>query len=87
MEILKARLENVREIVLLNDAVQKMHAEHHPEVFKYPTDAAERRDSSVKLSLVMITSFFSPRFPIGLLAMFGGQFSGNLRMYSSMAKK
>ena len=41
MEILKAKLEHVSEIVLLNDAVQKMHAEHHHEVFKYPTDAVE----------------------------------------------
>ena len=39
MEILKAKLEHVGEIVLLNDAAQKIHAEHHPEVFKYPTDA------------------------------------------------
>jgi ribosomal protein S18 acetylase RimI-like enzyme len=41
MEIQKANLEHVSEIVLLNDAVQKMHADQHPEVFKYPTDAAE----------------------------------------------
>jgi len=41
MEIRKANLEHVSEIVLLNDAVQKMHAEQHPEVFKYPTNAEE----------------------------------------------
>ena len=41
MKILKAKLEHVGEIVLLNDAAQKIHAEHHPEVFKYPTDAVE----------------------------------------------
>ena len=41
MEILKAKPEHVSEIVLLNDAVQQMHAEHHPDVFKYPVDAAE----------------------------------------------
>ncbi|MFH1741130.1 MAG: GNAT family N-acetyltransferase [bacterium] len=41
MEILKAKPEHASEIALLNDAVQKMHAEHHPEVFKYPTDAME----------------------------------------------
>ena len=41
MKILLAKLEHVCEIALLNDAVQKMHAERHPEVFKYPTDAAE----------------------------------------------
>ena len=41
MEIQKANLEHISEIVLLNDAVQKMHAGQHPEVFKYPTDAAE----------------------------------------------
>ena len=41
MEIQKANLEHISEIVLLNDAVQKMHAKQHPEVFKYPTDAAE----------------------------------------------
>ena len=41
MKILKAKLEHVGEIVLLNDDAQKIHAEHHPEVFKYPTDAVE----------------------------------------------
>ena len=41
MEILKAKPEHVSEIILLNDAVQKMHAKHHPEVFKYPVDAVE----------------------------------------------
>jgi ribosomal protein S18 acetylase RimI-like enzyme len=41
MEILKAKSEHVSEIVLLNDAVQKMHAEQHPEVFKYPTNFEE----------------------------------------------
>ncbi len=41
MKILKAKLEHVGEIVLLNDAAQKIHAEHHPEVFKYPTAAVE----------------------------------------------
>jgi GNAT superfamily N-acetyltransferase len=43
MKILKAKLEHVGEIVLLNVAGQKIHAEHHPEVFKYPTDAAEMK--------------------------------------------
>ena len=28
-------------ITLLNDTVQKIHAEHHPELFKHPTDASE----------------------------------------------
>ena len=41
MEILKAKLEHVGEIALLNDAVQRLHDEHHSEVFKYPTDIAE----------------------------------------------
>jgi ribosomal protein S18 acetylase RimI-like enzyme len=41
MEILKATLEHAGEIALLNDAVQKIHTEHYPEVFKYPTDATE----------------------------------------------
>ena len=41
MEILKAKLEHVAEIVLLNDAVQKIHAEQHPEVFKNPADSEE----------------------------------------------
>ena len=41
MEILKATPEHAEEITLLNDAVQKIHAEHHPELFKYPTDASE----------------------------------------------
>lgn len=41
MEILRAKPEHAGEIARLNDAVQKMHAEHHPDVFKYPTDAAE----------------------------------------------
>jgi ribosomal protein S18 acetylase RimI-like enzyme len=41
MEILKAKPEHVSEIALLNDVVQQMHAEHHPEVFKYPADAVE----------------------------------------------
>lgn len=41
MEIIKAKTEHASEIVLLNNAVQKLHAEHHPKVFKYPTDVAE----------------------------------------------
>ena len=41
MEIFKAKHEHVGEIALLNDAVQRMHAENYPEVFKYPTDTAE----------------------------------------------
>ncbi len=41
MEILKATPEHAGEISRLNDAAQKMHAEHHPDVFKYPTDASE----------------------------------------------
>jgi len=41
MKILQAKPEHAGEIGRLNDAVQKMHAEHHPDVFKYPTDAAE----------------------------------------------
>jgi ribosomal protein S18 acetylase RimI-like enzyme len=41
MEILQAKIEHAGEIARLNDAVQKMHAEHHPDVFKYPTDTAE----------------------------------------------
>jgi ribosomal protein S18 acetylase RimI-like enzyme len=40
MEIVKAELEQAVEIALLNDAVQKLHAEHHPEIFKYPTDTS-----------------------------------------------
>lgn len=41
MKILKAGAEDAAEIARLNDAVQKMHADHHPDVFKYPTDASE----------------------------------------------
>jgi ribosomal protein S18 acetylase RimI-like enzyme len=41
MEILQAKPEHAGEIARLNDAVQKLHAEHHPDVFKYPTHAAE----------------------------------------------
>jgi hypothetical protein len=41
MEILKATPEHAEVITLLNDTVQKIHAEHHPELFKHPTDASE----------------------------------------------
>lgn len=41
MEIRQAQPEHAGEIARLNDTVQKMHAAHHPDVFKYPTDAAE----------------------------------------------
>ena len=41
MEIRKAKPEQAGEIASLNEAVQKMHAEHHPGVFKYPADAEE----------------------------------------------
>ena len=41
MEILKATPEHVDEIARLNDPVQKMHAENHPGVFKYPTDVSK----------------------------------------------
>ena len=38
MEIRQAIPEQAGEIAQLNDAVQKMHAEHHPTVFKFPVD-------------------------------------------------
>ena len=41
MNIIKAEIEHAGEISRLNAAVQKMHAEHHPDVFKYPVDGTE----------------------------------------------
>ena len=41
MKILQARQEQAGALAQLNDAVQKMHAAHHPHVFKYPADTAE----------------------------------------------
>jgi hypothetical protein len=41
MKILKATAADAAEIARLNGAVQKMHADHHPDVFKYPADASE----------------------------------------------
>jgi predicted N-acetyltransferase YhbS len=41
IEILKATPEEANQIARLNDAVQKMHAEKHPDVFRYPTDSSE----------------------------------------------
>jgi ribosomal protein S18 acetylase RimI-like enzyme len=41
MDTRKATAEDAGQIARLNDAVQKIHAENHPHVFKYPTDASE----------------------------------------------
>jgi ribosomal protein S18 acetylase RimI-like enzyme len=41
MEIIKANPDHARDIARLNDAVQKLHASHHPDVFKYPTAVSE----------------------------------------------
>jgi hypothetical protein len=41
MEIIQAGPGQAYEIAQLNDAVQKMHADRYPNVFKYPTDSAE----------------------------------------------
>ncbi len=41
MDIVRASHKNAGDIAVLNDAVQKMHAEHYPAVFKYPADTAE----------------------------------------------
>ena len=41
MEIIKAKPEQAGEIAQLNDVVQKMHAENHPDIFKYPVDGIE----------------------------------------------
>ncbi len=41
MIIKHATQDEVPEIVMLNEYVQKIHAEAHPDLFKYPTDAAE----------------------------------------------
>ena len=41
MEILKATIEEAGEIALLNDAVQRMHFERYPNIFKYPLDRSE----------------------------------------------
>lgn len=41
VKILRAGPEHAGEVARLNDTVQRMHAEHHPDIFKYPTDAAE----------------------------------------------
>lgn len=39
--VVKAAPEHADEIGRLNDAVQRMHAECHPDVFRYPTDRSE----------------------------------------------
>jgi ribosomal protein S18 acetylase RimI-like enzyme len=41
MEIVKAEPDQAGEIARLNNAVQQLHAEHYPEVFKFPTDPME----------------------------------------------
>ncbi len=41
MEIIKAEPEHAGEIARLNNAVQQLHAEHYPDVFKFPTDPME----------------------------------------------
>lgn len=40
MQIRKAQDADLDAIVALNDAVQRMHAENYPDIFKYPPDAA-----------------------------------------------
>jgi len=41
MEIRRATQAHVPAIASLNNTVQRMHAEEHPHIFKYPTDPAE----------------------------------------------
>jgi ribosomal protein S18 acetylase RimI-like enzyme len=41
MFIKQATQTEVSELVMLNDYVQKIHADAHPDLFKYPTDEAE----------------------------------------------
>ena len=44
MTVTIATSEHVPAIVLLNDQVQKLHAEVHPQVFKYPVDHSVLQD-------------------------------------------
>ena len=44
MKIIKATPDHAPDIARLNDAVQKLHAGHHPDVFKYPTVISEMED-------------------------------------------
>ena len=41
IEIIKATSKQISEVARLNDSVQKIHAEHHPDLFKYPTDSQQ----------------------------------------------
>lgn len=41
IQFVQATTEHAEELARLNDAVQKVHAENHPKVFKYPADTSE----------------------------------------------
>lgn len=41
MEIRKVTKDDIKAVVSLNDTVQRIHAEAHPHIFKYPTDSSE----------------------------------------------
>jgi len=41
MEIRKATSNDIASLVSLNNTVQRIHAEAHPHIFKYPTDPQE----------------------------------------------
>lgn len=41
MEVRKATRDDIPSIVSLNNIVQRIHAEAHPHIFKYPTDPSE----------------------------------------------
>ncbi|HYF81555.1 MAG TPA: hypothetical protein VEB00_00805 [Clostridia bacterium] len=39
MEVRKVTKDDIHLVVSLNDTVQRIHAEAHPHIFKYPTDS------------------------------------------------
>lgn len=41
MEVRKVTKDDIHLVVSLNDTVQRIHAEEHPHIFKYPTDPSE----------------------------------------------